>query len=87
MREEAWPDSSLQAPLYIYRIKAVTSVEVDRLAPFQDMAMGVGPRAPGTSYDFEACIDDWRMDHWLMFLDGIRTVDLQDFRSQRIMPL
>jgi hypothetical protein len=45
MREEAWPDSSLQAPLYIYRIKAVTSVEVDRLAPFQDMAMVVGPRA------------------------------------------
>ena len=29
MREEAWPDSSLQAPLYIYRIKAVTSVEVE----------------------------------------------------------
>ena len=70
MREEAWPDSSLQAPLYIYRIKAVTSVEAENILVSQAIGNGGGA---WTSTPLEACSGDiasW-FDSSLVTLDGI----------------
>jgi hypothetical protein len=69
MREEAWPDSSLQAPLYIYRIKAVTSVEAENTLVSQTIGNGGGA---WTSTPLGACSGDIasRFDSSLVILDG-----------------
>ena len=75
----------MQAPLYIYRIKAVTSVEVETSLDLEKVSDSYWRHAAGLSRTFEDCVGDIALAGGI--LGRTRGNNLQAYCYLRAMPL